>query len=112
MIPAIRIDPEFHGPTLCELMPILDDLHLEDKPMEVRWGGFPMDYVWLEKAKLHRFILVVPDLDTQEKTLWKLGGALLLSKEEVNSAQQALFSTTNQAEWRKRIATSRLARLM
>ena len=103
MIPGFRIDPEFHGPTLCELAPILDQLPKDD-PLEVRWEGYPLDFVWLERAKQHQFVLVVPDRDTQEKTLWKLDLALKIDPDELSQVQKALFNLANQHEWRKRIA--------
>lgn len=103
MIPTFRIDPEFHGPTLCELRPILADLQLGDPPLEVRWGGYPMDYVWLEKARLHPLVLVVPDQEVLEKTLWRLGGALAISPEEVSTAMKTLFVKADQSGWRQRV---------
>jgi hypothetical protein len=104
MIPAFRIDPDFHGPTLTELTPILADLGLDDPPMAVRWSGTTQDFLALERAKLIKLVLVVPDQEVLERTLWRLDGSLEISPEQADTTLKNLFSTTQQASWRKQVA--------
>lgn len=111
MIPPFRIDPEFHGPTLAELMPILEDISWDNSgPLEVRWTGSPADYLGLERARLRKLLLVVPDLNTQERTIWNLDGELAMAPAEVETTMKTLFVKANQADWRKRLGSLNYAR--
>ena len=106
----IKVDKDFAGPTFCELEPVLDEL---PGPVEVRWTGSKQDILLYERnadrvieidkvAYPVTYVLVVPDVEAQEKTLWALGGVLTLPKEELDAAKLALFSRSNPAAWRKK----------
>lgn len=95
----IRVDKEFAGPSLEDLEPILEDI---PDPVEVRWTGSRRDYLLLERHGAREFLLVVQDVETQERTLWALGGPLELSQEDLDAAKSALTSKADQM-WRTRV---------
>ncbi len=94
---AVAVDPEFHGPTLDELEPILEDL---PSPIEVRWTGSATDYLLLERHhRDRRLLLKVADQDLADRTLWTLGGKFPLGKEAIEAAKKALTNQASQT-WR------------
>jgi hypothetical protein len=95
----LRVDKEFAGPTLCDLEPILDELQ---DPVEVRWTATKRDYLAYERHGAREVLMVVPDVETQEKTIWVLGGALELTDEDMLAAKAALTSRSDQT-WRTRV---------
>lgn len=95
----LRVDKEFAGPTLCDLEPVLGDL---PDPVEVRWTASKRDYLGYERHGAREIHMVVPDLDTLERTIWALGGHLELSDEDLQAAKTALTSKSDQT-WRVRV---------
>ena len=77
---SVRTDKEFAGPTLTELLPILEDI---PDPVEARWSGSRQDFLAFEKCAARTLILVAPDNAVAERALWLLGGALELSKDDL-----------------------------
>ena len=96
---SVRTDKEFAGPTLPELLPILEDI---PDPVEARWSGSRQDFLAFEKCTARTLILVAPDNAVAERALWLLGGALELSKDDLEAAKQALVSRKEQT-WRLRV---------
>lgn len=95
----LRVDKEFAGPTLCDLEPILDEL---EGPVEVRWTGSKRDYLAYERHGAREVLMVVPDVETLERTIWVLGGHLELSEDDLQAAKSALTSRSEQT-WRTRV---------
>lgn len=90
------VDPDFMGPTLRELLPVLGDL---PEPIEVRWQGTPEDNR-LYSRNLHRmFTFICPDVDVAEKALYTHGGSLTLDQADFDAARTALMSR-NSGAWR------------
>lgn len=102
MLPEFKVAPEFKGPALSELLPILPDIPA-DIAVEARWGGLKQDYIALEKAGDRKLVLVVPDAETQERTLWSLGGALPIKPEELETARRDLGTPALNVNWRVRL---------
>lgn len=102
MLPEFKVAAEFKGPTLTELLPILPDVPA-DVAVEARWTGSKQDYLALEKAKDRKIVLVVPDTETQERTLWNLGGALPIKPEELEAARRDLGTPALNVNWRVRL---------
>ena len=106
MAHSVQVDPGFTGPTLCDLAPILEDL---PDPVEVRWTGSKQDYLVFESWAHRELVLITPDVETSEKTLWALGGKLPISPEDLQAAKTALTSTKDQT-WRTRVEGLGVAR--
>jgi len=95
----IRVDKDFAGPSLQDLEPVLSEL---EDPVEVRWSGSKGDILAQERQCSRSLILIVPDVETAEKTLWVLGGVLTLPEDELKAAKCALFSKYAPSSWRKK----------
>ena len=104
----LRVDKEFFGPTLCEMEPVLEILNPDrgnptEVEVEVRWTGDRRDNLAYERNSEYAFVLVVPDIETAEKTSWSLGGAMDLPQAELEAAEVALFSKAGSGvAWRKK----------
>lgn len=97
---STKVDREFAGPTLSELEPVLADI---EDPVEVRWSGSRADFLAYERTPAERtLVLITPDDQTAERTIWLLGGALELSPDDLQAAKQALINPKDQT-WRLRV---------
>ena len=90
----IQINPDFKGPTILELEPILGDI--QGTP-QVRWQGTRAEFLTLEQHP-RKFILHVPDITAMEKTATMLGNEYTFDSAILQQAFQAL--TGRQASWR------------
>lgn len=100
MTPEFRVDPAFNGPSLAELLPILDDLQ---DPVDIKFLGTRADYLTLERAPARQFVLVVPDTEVRGKATGRLGGSLHVTKEDFALLKKALTSRKDTLDWRLRV---------
>ena len=91
-----KIAKDFHGPTLEEQVSVLDAIA---DPVEVRWTGSKADYRMLDTHLRRHFILVVPDVETHERALWRLGLGHCITPEDLLAAKQGLVRKDQQT-WR------------
>ena len=103
MIPDFKIVVDYHGPSLCDMLPILDRVELSEVP-QVRWAGTRQDFLALEKVGSRKFLLVVPDAETRDKTLWRLDGALEITTEDLDVAKGTLVHKDQHHAWRAHMA--------
>lgn len=92
----IKIDPEFQGPTLQELLPVLEDIQ---GSIDLRWENGKHELNLLEQRPKVKFILHVKDISVMERTAVALGTALPFELGTVETAKLALNSRTQQ-KWR------------
>lgn len=90
------VDPDYMGPTLRELLPILGDL---PQPIEIRWLGTPEDNRLYTRHNNLMFSFIAPNCEVAEKALWAHGGSLNLPPEDFEAARKAL-SSRNSSSWR------------
>lgn len=90
------VDPDYMGPTLRELLPILGDL---PQPIEVRWLGTPEDNRIYTRYQHLTFSLITPSIEVAEKAIWAHGGSFSLSDADLDAARTALTSRIS-GSWR------------
>ena len=90
------VDPDYMGPTLRELLPIIGDL---PQPIEVRWLGTAEDNRLYNRYKHLTFSLITPSCEVAEKAMWAHGGKPDLPPEDVEAARKAL-TTRSSNSWR------------
>ncbi len=92
----IAVQPEFHGPSIVDLEPVLD---LIDGVVDVRWTNSKPEQTILEQHRNRNFLLLVEDLSLMEHTATALGLRYVL---DLGISQSALAALVYQktANWR------------
>jgi hypothetical protein len=90
------IDPDYIGPSLRDLLPILGELSY---PIEVRWGGSAEDHRLYLQHQQHTFVLIAPSIDVAEKAIWTHGGTIDVAKDDLEAAKAALTKRVS-GTWR------------
>jgi hypothetical protein len=84
---AIRAD--YTGPTLLELEPVLETT---EGTVEVRWEGTSAELATLCRYPKRKFILIVNDLSSMERTASITGKRLVMEKQFLDNAKLTLIS--------------------
>jgi hypothetical protein len=92
----ITINPDFQGPTLVELEPVLDDVLGR---IEVRWENSKAEIALLEEYTEHSYSLYVKDIKTLESASSTLGVPFQATPELIESAKLALSSRKSAHNW-------------
>ena len=85
----IVINPEFQGPTILEIESVLDNVQ---DPIEVSWANSSTELSILQKYRNRHFILVVPDLNTMERTACLTGNTFKLDASLIENTKTSLIS--------------------
>jgi hypothetical protein len=85
----LRVNPEFHGPTILELDSVIANVQ---GPVEVRWQGTKAEYAALERYPRNKFVLYVPDLPGMERAATVLGQPYILDTALLVTAHSSLAS--------------------
>lgn len=99
----IQIDPEFNGPTLLELEPVLFDI---EGVVMIPWSNSRKELATLERFRESElaFTLVVRDYDTHMKTAVAVGLYTVVDEDTLRATRESITkkSATN---WRQLVDT-------
>jgi hypothetical protein len=92
----ITINPDFQGPTLVELEPVLDDVLGR---IEVRWENSKAELALLEEYTEHSYMLYVKDVAVLAQASSTLGIPFQAPPTLIESAKLALSSRKSAHQW-------------
>lgn len=93
---SLRVDPDFNGPSLKEMIPLLGDTA---GPVEVAWENSRIEAALVNRFRDCDLVLVVPTLAAMEQAAATLGIAYAFDRRMKFSASEALNSN-EVADWR------------
>ena len=86
----VEVDSQFYGPTVTELLPVLDGI--SDNPVKVRWGGTKEEARLLETIEEKDFTVCVTNLAEMGSVAGMLGCPLEVGEEMAKAGMAALAS--------------------
>lgn len=92
----IKLNPEFNGPTILELGPVLDETTGE---VEVRWENTKPEIAFLKANPGRYYILNVYDIQVFERTCVAFGTSFMIDSTLLESARLALKSRRAAQNW-------------
>lgn len=94
---AIRIEPNFNGPSLPEMLPLLADT---DQPVEVAWENSRAEIALLDQVRDKAVTLIVNDLAAMERTAISVGVGFKFDRALKSTAFKALNNKDGELNWR------------
>ena len=96
---TVEVNPDFHGPTIVELAPVLDVLCPTDD-IKVRWGGMKEEIRLLQKYESRKFVVCVASLNEMSIVSGLFGTPLMMTEAMVNQGRDSL-ANRKMYNWRK-----------